>query len=230
MKYLSVILLLAFIASCRCSNEPKDQSNIPVDTLLVGAKKILLYPISKREFESVEYDGIKGIDTIPLDTSKISILKDAIIIHCENGKVVRLINDTSDGDTYVNYHYKGTIKSCKTVVVEGVYYEWMAFKMISLTSGRITEIMDLPNFSPAGTFMISSFSDLISGEMPNGIELYKVDKEKIYNIFRCDLTDWGPQEIKWQSDSVIFIKRIFLQGDDYKESYDYVKANLVIRK
>lgn len=230
MKYLSVILLLALIASCRCSHEPKDQANVPVDTLLVGTKKIMLYPISMSDFESVKYDGIKGIDTIPFDTSKIRIVKDTIIIHCENGKLVRLINDTSDGDTYVNYHYHGTIKSCNTIVIEGVYYEWTAFTLISLTSGRKTEIMDVPNFSPSVTLMISSFSDLVSGEMPNGIELYKVDQDKIYNIFRCDLTDWGPQEIKWQSDSVIYIKRLFLNGDNYKESYDYVKANLVIRK
>lgn len=229
MKYIYVLLLIVFIASCRCSSEPQDQANTPVDTLMVGTKKILLYPIAKSDFEAVKYDGINGIDTIPLDTSKIRIVKDTITIHCENGKVVKLINDTIESDAMVGYEYLYSIKSCNSAFFRGIYYEWTAVTMVSLISGRRTEIVDVPNFSPTGKFMISSYSDLVSGEMPNGIELYKADNDVIKTVFACELEDWGPEEIRWQSDSVIFIKRLHLD-DKYKESYDYVKANLVVRK
>lgn len=229
MKYLYVLLLIVFIASCRCSNEPKDQANIPVDTLMVGAKKILLYPITKSDFEAVKYDGTKDYDSIPFDPERILATEDTLRISCDNGEIVTFLRDTNDGEGLSSYAYAGTLKSCKSVSVAGYFWEWLCYYLVSVTDGHKTQLLYMPNVSPSGNFIVCSFADLEAQFVTNGIELYKVNNGSVREVFKVEIADWGPEEIRWQSDSVIFIKRLHLDKK-YKESYDYVKANLVVRK
>jgi hypothetical protein len=197
-----------------------------IDSLIIDKSTFYFDQISLSEYESIRYDGNKKIDTIIIDSSQIFINNDRIAIYPQKGHSVVFENDTSDNETRVVYKFIQVIKSCNLVQIEAIYYEWRRIILVSLNTGKQTELWDLPNFSPNKNYMISSSADLVSGEMPNGIQLFSIENNEIKLKFEVEIENWEPEEINWFNDSIIYIKRAKLDSS-YNKTFDYVKTRII---
>ncbi|MBV5282082.1 MAG: hypothetical protein JZU53_06550 [Paludibacter sp.] len=227
MKYFPVLLFLIISVGCTTKKESsKLTDSLPIDSLTIENRTVYLDSINLSEFETTHYDGIKEIDSLSVDTTKIIVKHDTILIFPKTGKKVVFANDTIEGENMVTYKYLKTMKLCDVVEIEVTYWEWSRIFLVSLNTGKQSELWDFPNFSPNKKYIISSSGGLESGEMPNGIQLYKIENNDIKLVFEKEIDKWIPTEIKWKSDSTILIKRAKLDKNDNR-IYDYLKMKII---
>jgi hypothetical protein len=223
MKYLgSIIFLLALSA---CNGDQNDSESIKCyDSLQINNKTICLDSISESYFKKNRFSFPLRNDTAKIDSSLVQFLSNGILIKTKAKDVV-FKNDTSDTDSRVIYYYQKTLLSLGYIHIQGIYYEWTRDFLINLESGKETEFWENPIFSPNRKWILSYSGDLESGEMPNGIQLFSNNAGTITRVFENEITNWAPDDIKWEADTVLLIKRKKLD-QNYKESYDYVKMSI----
>ena len=227
MRHILILTIIILAFGCSSKKEDSKQTNpLPIDSLTIENRTFYFDSITLSEFESTNYDGIKNIDTLSVDTTKVFVKHDTILILPKNGKEVIFANDTTEGETMVTYKYLKTIKLGDLVEIEATYWEWSRIFLVSLNTGKQYEFWDFPNFSPNKEYIISSSGGLESGEMPNGFQLYKIENNDLKLIFEKEIDNWIPSEIKWKSDSTILIKRAKLDKN-YDRTYDYLKTKII---
>jgi hypothetical protein len=227
MRHILILTIIILAFGCSSKKEDSKQTNpLPVDSLTIENRIVYFDSATLAEFESTSYDGINNIDSLPVDTTKIIIKHDTILIIAKNGKEVIFANDTTEGESMVTYKYLKTIKLGDFVEIEATYWEWSRIFLVSLNTGKQSEFWDYPNFSPNKEYIISSFGGLESGEMPNGFQLYKIENNDLKLVFEKEIENWIPSKIKWKSDSTILIKRAKLDMN-YNRTYDYLKTKLI---
>lgn len=223
MKYFGFLFLIILIVSCN-GNQKSIQSVSCSDTLMINNKLFCLDSISESYYNSINYKFPLKADTLPIDTSMIKILSNGILIKTQQ-KDVFLENDTTEGDSRVDYSYVKTLSSIGFVHIKAACWEWTNDYLINLKNGEKTRLWEQPILSPNKQMFISNSADLVATMMPNGFQLFKIDNGVIKNVFEKEIENWGPSEIKWESDTTILIKRLKVD-DNYKEKYDYIKMNL----
>jgi hypothetical protein len=227
MRHILTLAIIILAFGCNSKKEDSKQSDShPIDSLTIENRTVYLDSITLSEFETTHSDGIKNIDSLSIDTTKIIVKHDTILILPKTGKKVVFANDTIEGENMVTYKYLKTIKLCNIVEIEATYWEWSRIFLVSLNTGKQTELWDFPNFSPNKKYIISSSGGLESGEMPNGFQLYKIENNDIKLVFEKEIDNWIPDEIKWKSDSTILIKRAKLDKNDNR-TYDYLKTKII---
>ena len=222
---ISIFIVLLFVCCTKRENS-KQPNSTHFDSLTIENETFYFDSITRFEYEKLKYDGLKNIDTLIIDTTRIKIKKDTISIFPLNGKTVTFINDTVESEDMVKYKYLKTIKSCNSILIVASYWESYSYYLVNILNGQNTKLWDLPNFSPNNKFIISSSAYLDYADMPNGFQLFKVETDGIKLIFDKGLDDWEANEIKWKSDSTIYIKRAKLdKGGD--RIYDYLTTRII---
>lgn len=211
--YFTTILLMI-----ACSSSKTDVfTNQHSDSLIIGDKIFYLDSISESDYKKCKY---KMLIKEP-DTNLIVINPDSIIIKSEAKNVI-LKNDSTHGESMVTFEFKAIIPQPGYVHIKGFHWEWTTDRYINLKTGFETYFWDNPILSPKKNLVVAYSSDLVAGFMPNGLQLYKITQDTIIKIFEKEITEWGPHEVKWESDSSITIKRVKLDKE-YNPSYDYLR-------
>ncbi len=227
MKYIISIAFFLFIIGCNSKNENSNlTNNHPFDSLHIERKTLYFDSISSTDFEELKYNRSIGLDTIPVDTNRIKIKHDTIFIITDSGKEVVFANDTTYGETMVEYQYVKTLGELGMVELVATYWEWTRVFLVSFKTGNQAELWGNPHFSPNKKYMICYSDGLESGEMPNGFQLFNVENNEVELIFELEIENWMPDEIKWESDSTIFIKRAKLD-QNYNRKFDFVKTTII---
>lgn len=217
--------LLCFTISCKNKKQVNTSQSKVRDSLVINNKVYYLDSISESYYNSITNKYPQSKDTLPIDTSRIKILKNEITVLLENGDSLTFSNDTSESEEYAIYSYKYTITPLKYVYLHSDCWEWTHDFYVNFVDGVQVDFMQEPIFSPSRKKIVSSCGDLESGEMPNGIQLFSIENNEIVKVFQIDLEDWEPFEIKWLNDSEIIIKRAFLDDND-KRTFDYKRMKL----
>jgi len=222
MKRIYLMILVALTVSCNQKTGSNKISKESRDTLIINNKTYYLDSISEQEFNSVSYQFPSETDTIALDTSLINIAKDSIIIKTKN-KIVTLKNDTTMNDTYAKYKYLKTYNNIGFVHLKGSFWEWTEDILVNLSDGEITSLVSNPIISPDKKLLISYNVDLIAQFMMNGIELYNIENGRLEKVFIKEISSWGPEEIKWESNKSIVIKRkkVDFASQNFTEHFDF---------
>lgn len=223
MRYFLFLGVILFI--CSCKPDAVELSSNPYDSLVTGKKVYYLDSVTESDFISAKYVFPLANDTVSIDTTRIKESLEGIKIFLQNNDSVVLKNDTSDGENYVTYHYKKTLSEINFVHIQGTYYEWTSDFLINLKDGRKTRMWEYPIFSPNRKLFICYSSDLESGEMVNGIQLFSLKDGMIQNVFEKELIDWAPNEIKWSSDSTLLIRRE-RYDENHNSVMDYVRMKI----
>jgi hypothetical protein len=190
------------------------------DTILINNKMFFLDSISESEFKNMSLDFPKQNDTLPIDTTIVKINKDFIKVLTQTGSIDFKI-DTSLTDNYAKYIYKGIWKEVNIVHIAGGFMESSADFLISLKNGQKTMLWGNPKLSPDKTKVLSYSYDLQAGFINNGIQMYNFGiNGQLNKIYECEIKNWGPVEIKWESDTSILIKRAKLDNE-MQEHFDF---------
>jgi len=195
-----------------------NQSVQPSDTLMIDGKMFNLIPIDESYFKSIRNkpEKIKPNESVVINS-------DSIIIKC-NEKEVVLKNDTTDGDSMVTYEYRTILPEIGYVHIKALCWEWTEDILINLKNGKQFTFWLDPIVSPNNKLIVSSCFDLEAQFMPNGIQLFKIQGDSIVKIFDKEISDWGPEEVKWESDTSIVIKRA-IPDNNMNYRYDFVRMN-----
>ncbi len=222
MKTATFITMIILVIACnRQSEKTAGAGN---DTLVINNKVYYLDSIPESVYNSVVYSFPGRGDTVSRDTSVVSITVDRIIVKSAEKPVV-FRNDTSDTDTTARYEYKHTYGQLGFVHIQGLFYEWSSEFLINLKSGTKSEFWQAPLFSPGHKLVLSYSADLEGEMMANGIQLYKLENGEIVKVFERELDKWEPEEIRWESDTSIVIRRAKLDSLDNKH-IDFVRMRL----
>ncbi len=203
-----------------CNHKNNSDKNENRDTLLINNKMFFLDSISESEFKNLSSDFPKQNDTLPLDTAIVKITNDFIKVNTQTGCVDFKI-DTSLSDNYAKYAYKGTWKDVSIVHIAGGFMESSADFLVSLKNGQKAILWGSPKLSPDKTKVLSYSYDLEAGFINNGIQMFRVGNNgQLKKIFESEIKNWGPVDIKWESDTSILIKRAKLDSQ-MQEHFDF---------
>jgi hypothetical protein len=223
MKHIISICLILFAIGCK--HHEVNSASKPFDTLTIDGSIYNLDSITESIYNTTHYHYPGANDTIPLDTAKIKISQEGIRFYTQDNESVLLKNDTIESDAMVSYLYQKTLSACNYMHVKGIYYEWTVDYLVSLKNGKQIAMWDAPLLSPNRQYIMCASADLESGEMPNGLQLFKIQDGQIVKVFDKNIDKWEPYEIKWETDSTIVIKRAKLDND-YNQHYDYLRMKL----
>jgi hypothetical protein len=187
------------------------------DSLQIGKQNYYFDSISEDYFSSVkEYNSQNK-----LDTGIVSIYSDSIIIN-SNSRKVCFRNDTVEGESMVTYGLVSIISDPGYVHIKGTHWEWTTDHYINIRTGMVTEFWDSPILSPNKDRLLAYSSDIDAGFMPNGIQLFKISPDTIIKLFEKEIDAWGPDKVKWESDTSVIIKR-FKLDKNMQSHYDYLR-------
>lgn len=217
MKNLLLIGLILFIVSCiSCNTKSRIISKNFIDTILINNQIYQLDSISELEYNSVKTKNL----ILTSDSALIKITNHCIMIQA-NDTIVTYKNDTIHNESMVKYHYAGIYPEIGFIHIRAMYWEWSRDLLVKIKDGRETVLWGNPIVSPNKKYIISNSADLVATEMPNGIQLFKLESGDLVNIFEKEIINWEPYEIKWESDTSHTITNFrivitFMQLPDYE--------------
>ena len=188
------------------------------DTLISGGKMYVLKPINEAYFKSIS----NNLEEV-MPNKSIIINSDSLIIKCTEKEVV-LKNNTTDGESMVIYEYLTTLHEIGYVHIRALCWECTEDIFINIKNGKEFTFWHNPIVSPNNTLIVSYCWDLEAQFMPNGLQLFKIVGDSIVKIFDWNISTWGPEEVKWESDTSIVIKRA-TPSDNIKYKYDFVRMS-----
>ena len=213
MKNLLLLGLILTIVSC--NPKPATRSKNFGDTLLINNKVYQLDSISELTYNSKSVTPL----IMSTDSTFIKISSDSIILRT-NDRVVTYKNDTIHNESMVKYHCVGIYPEIGFIHVKAAYWEWTRDFLVNFKDGHETELWSDPIVSPNKSQIISNSADLVATEMPNGIQLFKLENGELKKVFEKEIIKWEPYEIKWESDTSIFIKVAKLDNE-YNRHFSY---------
>ncbi len=217
MKTTVLLIGTLLFFSCRLPKTSVTDKIIHKDSLTINGKIYYLDSISKSTFQHVK----NVLITKKPDTSILMIQKESLVIKA-NDRIVVFKNDTTESEHSAFYNYKSFLPESGYIHIEGIHWEWTSDCFVNLKNGSETYFWDNPIISPNNKLLISYSYDLVAGFMVNGIQLYRIDTDTISNIFEIEIANWGPEEIKWDTDTSIVIKRAVLD-QNMEASNDYLR-------
>jgi hypothetical protein len=247
MQRFYLLLLLTYIfAGCNTKVTPTQDSsksdslitqsledstpdnNIPIDTLQLGDKKLLVYTVNKAVFDQYP--------STPEDTSEASLLSrdaalvkrtgDTLIFTLTNGQHKIMPNHVDmDDEDYYGYIYAGNFPDIHRLGVIGTYYESLDYLLVNPANGDTLHTWGAPVIAPDKKHILCPSMDLEAGFVPNGFQLFSVDNNQIKLIGDIEIKKWGPGEVKWINNNTILATYIFLD-DDMNPGTKYVKMVL----
>jgi hypothetical protein len=188
----------------------------------LGNVKFTIQPITQTEFES-NYKTNKDYEEKELlqNTSLVTRHSDSLIFKLKNNNQLILKNDSLD-TSWAMYEYEGELKNIDFWVVNVTYYEWYNTILVDRENGDTTITIGRPIVSPDKKYVMCGNVDLLATFTFNGLELYKLNKGKLDKIGQIELIDWGPSNIYWKDDNIIFIKQTRIDKEN-QEYYTYCK-------
>jgi len=197
--------------------EEKQKLTSPIDTLIINQKIFRLEPISDSLYFSESDAYIEGINN--MDTNLVQVKNIGIKIKVADS-ILFLKNDTSHNESRVQYDFGKIFPELNLVQIHASYWEWSREFLINYKSGQQAILWGNPKISKNKELLLSSSADLVVLEMPNGIQLFEIRNGQIKLVFEKEISNWEPEEIKWESDTSILM-RIAIVDHDYKKHFTY---------
>lgn len=209
------------------SPEPKDNDTTAVtqlDTLIINGLVYKLDSISEAEFNSAPVPlTFEETDNEWIDDSAHVQRLDSLTLqfHLGNGGDSLFVSDSAAvDDTYKSFRYMGSYANIPYWLVGVSYWEGGGIFLLNKNDGHKIHVFGPPMFSPDKKYFISYSLDMYAGYINNGIELYEIKGGKVLEKWSKLVNDWGPDDVRWKNDSLIYIKQ-FRIGENDKGNQEY---------
>ncbi|SHK89761.1 hypothetical protein SAMN05444266_101518 [Chitinophaga jiangningensis] len=197
-------------------------SDTPIDTMELAGKTYLIYTIDSTVFENFKVQ--------PQDTSEAQALaKDSTVkrtgnslqFKLQNGKIATLTDKDSDAENegdFVHFSYVSNYPEINRKGIIAYYYESQDFLLLDTRTGDTLHIWTEPIFSPDKKHILCASMDLVAAFMPNGFQLYNIEKDSIRYMGETNLETWGPTETKWVDAKTILCRYISIDDEGTTQS------------
>lgn len=108
----------------------------------------------------------------------------------------------------VDFEFHGINKQNDFYIVEGHYWEWYEFYLVSRKTGSVDTIWTRPIFSPNNLLLISKSTDYGLEGHPNGYQIWQLNQQNRWTkVYEIDQQDWVPLDFRWISDGTFILKK-----------------------
>jgi hypothetical protein len=201
------------------------------DTVLINNKVFYLDSIPKSLFKTAEKTKfIEGENEIIDDTSNVS--RDSLLLtfHLKNGSDLVLKNDTSqDYSNYIAYNYLSSLATIDYWLLRISYYEGRAYMLVDKENGKKIDIWGEPVFSPSNKYFICYSFDMEAAYDPNGMQLFEIRGRKVNEKWSYLISDWGPSEIRWKNDTIIYLEQAIMDYENSPDGYIETYKSMIIQ-
>lgn len=199
-----------------------DSTNAAHDTFYLCDQLVHIEPSSAFEFgvcdTSMRFNENLEQNKLVKDSSIAKRISDTLFLSLID-KTLHFIDDSSDNaTTFVKYLYFGRNQSLGQLELYAGLYEGSLYVLLDTETGDTTYTIGPPVISPDKSKFICANSDMEAGYDFNGLEVYSnTHPPKL--LCRRELTDWGPQEIKWVSEKEMLVRAYFINSSNNKDSF-----------
>ena len=133
------------------------------------------------------------------------------------------INSKHEADNKT-FLFKGILNN-RFYIILGKYYDTGEYLLVDKYDGNTTSLWGDPIVSPDGTHLAAFSSALGYDMMPNGVQMFTIDHNKLVPDWEYKIEDWEPEALRWvNTNSLIVTKHI--PSDLSKTNYEvkeYIK-------
>jgi len=151
---------------------------------------------------------------------------DRLVIRPQAGPPIELRDDSSDVSEGFRIHrYDGKIERTAFHAVHLSLWESAALMLVHDSTGRVVVLAARPLPSPSGARLAVGQLDLEAQMMPNVLQIYRVDGDRLVEEYEIEPTDWGPAELAWAHEDTLALARMVVSSRGPGD-YDRVPARL----
>ncbi|KYG73052.1 hypothetical protein AWN68_10195 [Roseivirga echinicomitans] len=107
--------------------------------------------------------------------------------------------------------------------------EGNGYKLVNSKTGKVTDIIGRPFFSPDGTFIVALGNDIEAGYSTNGFQLLSNNSGSIIGLGIFSPTSWGCESAIWLSNNKLTLKNESLEYSNTNSNYFNFYTELVIK-
>jgi hypothetical protein len=126
-------------------------------------------------------------------------------------------------DESVIHTYLGYLPAFHCHLIQVQSYETAQWLLLS-DSGQLIALWGEPVFAPDGLHIASSCMGIeYGGGQPNIIQLLKLDKGVLREVWSVTPTQWEPSQLCWVSNNALTVKKIMWTGKSIGNTFSYAK-------
>jgi hypothetical protein len=123
-------------------------------------------------------------------------------------------NIDSDSDDFRSYQLTKYFPEIDYGLLETTYYEGGTYELIDMKTGKLSNIGGDALPSPDQQRIAVAHADIEAGYAPNVLSVYLVTPNGLIKEFDMRPTEWGAEDIKWDSSTSISFNRRYWKKDD----------------
>lgn len=220
MKKLFYLFAALLIVSCSSNEAKKTEEPVPVkklDTLTIGSTVYYSENPADTNFTFSTINRYQDNDSVALSGTKNARRQgDSLILECDNGKTVTLINNYTEDDSYKGFRFLELNREIDFFVVNILYYEGSAILLVNKKTGKEIQTIGPPVVSPNKQFFACGNCDIIAQFDVSGIELFKKEHTSYKSIGLREISNWGPEQMMWKNDTSLAIQGLELKGENHE--------------
>jgi hypothetical protein len=136
------------------------------------------------------------------------------------GSIKLFKNVDSDSDTFRRYQLKKYFPAIEYALLETAFYEGGTYDLINMRNGQQTNVDGDVVLSPDQQRFAVAHADIEAGYAPNVLSVYFITSNGLIKEFDIRPTEWGAEEIKWDSaNSISFTKRYWKKDQIAKSKH-----------
>ncbi len=116
---------------------------------------------------------------------------------------VRLLDDTTSGDSYVRHQYAGRVVGTDFHLIHLSFVEGQSYRLIHATTGRQVAVDAPPVWSPDKTRMVTTSMDLVATFDPTRIAVLRIEGDTAHVEWQLEPELWGPAAAHWVGNDTI---------------------------
>jgi hypothetical protein len=227
--------ILLVISSCGGMKDAKNHGSIDSQTAdkSFRLKPFSMVVVSKDNFAKAKK---RYVDQLIPDTLTIRKINGVIKIPINQPNFIDTVffrDSLGDIDeaSQQEYNYLGYFPSVNMYLVEGLFWENYACFLIDKESGHQTSTWNRPYLSPKGRYFANLTMTYGLENMPNGIQIWRVEKGYSYlmKYFELDQQIWAPEDFAWETDHSLILRVVSTEkyfnnnGSPHEKDFYYLR-------
>jgi hypothetical protein len=123
-------------------------------------------------------------------------------------------NIDSDSDDFRAYQFTKYFPEIDYGLLETTYYEGGTYDLVDMKTGKLTNIGGDPLLSPDQQRIAVAHADIEAGYAPNVLSVYLITPTGLIREFDIRPSEWGAEDLKWESNSTISFNRRYWKKDE----------------
>jgi hypothetical protein len=208
-----------------------------IEEFKIGTKRLVFTEDStcflpEKKWKEIVEDSLLTLDEM------VNRKEDTLFLKLTNGDSINLINVGYDEEGLVDpisevveYIYNGSVDNLEYWNIFVYCYECHYTILIDKETGEKIITLGDVYVSPSVEYVLLVNEDIEAGFTSNGFQLFEVYEDKLNLIGNLEVYDWGPNQVKWISDSTLWIRQSYWGEVDmeYKFSRMAIESEIILK-